>query len=274
MTSRVPTPLPFVDHLERESLRFATVLADADPAARVPTCPDWSADDLLWHLAEVQWFWGEIVEQGVTERGGLDAVEAARVGRPAEREGLLAFFDRASTRLHRVLSQLPADTERWMWADDHTVGYIARRQAHEALVHRLDAELTTGQRTALDPLLSADGVDEALVVMRGHEDDPGEPGLAADPLGGAVVLSAVDTMHSWTVTPLRVHGTDSDGDELDVLALDVAQGARPDVTTEVCGTAADLDAWLWNRPPAAEITRVGDAAALAALDRVVARDID
>ncbi len=49
-----------------------------------------------------------------------------------------------------------------MWADDKTAGYIARRQAHEALVHRLDAELTVGDRTPLDPRLAADGVDEAL----------------------------------------------------------------------------------------------------------------
>ena len=45
-----------------------------------------------------------------------------------------------------------------MWADDKTVGYIRRRQAHEALIHRLDAELTAGAVTPLDPDLAADGV--------------------------------------------------------------------------------------------------------------------
>ncbi|WP_238993563.1 hypothetical protein [Nocardioides caldifontis] len=54
-----------------------------------------------------------------------------------------------------------------MWAEDRTVGYIRRRQAHEALIHRLDAELTAGTVTALDPTLASDGVDEALDVMFG-----------------------------------------------------------------------------------------------------------
>ena len=48
----------------------------------------------------------------------------------------------------------PAE-EAWNWSDDHTVGFILRRQAHEALVHRVDAELAAGDRTDLDPLLAS-----------------------------------------------------------------------------------------------------------------------
>ena len=33
----------------------------------MPSCPDWNADDLLWHLAEVQWFWATIVRERVTD---------------------------------------------------------------------------------------------------------------------------------------------------------------------------------------------------------------
>ena len=43
--------------------------------------------------------------------------------------------------------------------------FIRRRQAHEALIHRIDAELTAGDRTPMDTDLSADGVDEALHFM-------------------------------------------------------------------------------------------------------------
>ena len=52
------------------------------------------------------------------------------------------------------------------------MGFVRRRQAHEALIHRIDAELTAGRRTPVDPLLGADGVDEALRVMYG-----GVPGV-------------------------------------------------------------------------------------------------
>jgi hypothetical protein len=36
---------PFLDHLASDSARFRAVLADAQPGLRVPTCPDWDADD-------------------------------------------------------------------------------------------------------------------------------------------------------------------------------------------------------------------------------------
>ena len=59
--SRLPFE-QYLAHLEAESRRFRDVLADCDPAARVPGCPDWDAADLLWHLGgEVQDFWAWVV---------------------------------------------------------------------------------------------------------------------------------------------------------------------------------------------------------------------
>ena len=56
----------------------------------------------------------------------------------------------------------------WMWnLDGRHAGYIARRQAHEALIHRIDAELTAGRRTPVDAALGTDGIDEVLSVMHG-----------------------------------------------------------------------------------------------------------
>ena len=46
---------------ESESARFPEVLADADPAAPVPTCPAWTALDLANHLAETQAQWAWVV---------------------------------------------------------------------------------------------------------------------------------------------------------------------------------------------------------------------
>jgi hypothetical protein len=34
---------------------------------------------------------------------------------------------------------------------------------------------------------------------------------------------------------------------------------------EVSGTARDLDAWVWNRPPLGEISRTGDISAFEAV---------
>lgn len=264
--------LPFLDHLERESARFREVLAEAPAGAQVPTCPEWDTDDLIWHLAEVQWFWGEIAERRLTDGADLEAMNASREDRPTDRSGLLAFYDRSSERLHRVLSQLPPATELWMWSDDHSAAYIARRQAHEALVHRIDAELTAGaDRAPIDCRLAADGVDEALRIMRGYED---EPGFADQAIGAPVTIATVDAMHSWSVTPVRVTGVDEDGDAVDVLRFRVADGPGDDTAAEISGSAADLDCWLWNRPTAGGTERQGDPQALAAVDAVLKGSID
>ena len=59
-TTRLDFPV-YLEHLRTNSARFRDVLADCDPAARVPACPDWDAGDLLWHLAGVQWFWASVI---------------------------------------------------------------------------------------------------------------------------------------------------------------------------------------------------------------------
>ena len=278
-SSPMGADLPYLDHLAAESARFREVLADAPAGAPVPTCPDWDADDLLWHLADVQWFWGGIAEGRLTTQEQVEAHGDSRPQRPADRGGLLAAFDTASARLHEQLSQLSPDTELWMWADEHTAGYIRRRQAHEALVHRLDAEATAGiapsDRAPVDARLAADGVDEALRIMRGYEP---EPGLSHEALGAPVTIATVDTMHAWTVTPVRVTGT-YDGSAVDLLRFLVADGPAAGESSdasapEVCGTAADLDCWLWNRPVGGEPVRGGDPDALAAVDAVLRGSID
>ena len=42
------------DAIERESAAFVAAATEVDANARVPSCPDWTADDLLRHLGIVQ----------------------------------------------------------------------------------------------------------------------------------------------------------------------------------------------------------------------------
>ena len=64
-------PVNYLTHLQRESARFAQAIREAAPDAPVPSCPDWNADDLLWHLAEVQWFWATMVREGARRQRDL-----------------------------------------------------------------------------------------------------------------------------------------------------------------------------------------------------------
>lgn len=263
------TDLDYLAHLARESARFAEVIGELRPTARVPSCPDWNADDLLWHLGEVQWFWGTIVREQVT---GAQA-DQLKPGRPADRAGLLAFYQRASRDLGEILAATAPDAPSWTWSQDHTAGFIRRRQAHEALIHRVDAELAAGGRSPMDPRLSADGVDEALRVMYGG-DVPGW-GRFTPESEQTLRLLATDTGDSWFVTLGRFTGTDP-GDQASYDEAGLHAAARDpgeETAATVRGSAADLDCWLWQRPPPGRIDRSGDQETLSRFDVVIAPGI-
>jgi len=260
--------LDYLDHLARDSARFADVLSSTPSDAEVPTCPGWNADDLLWHLSEVQWFWGTIVRDGVD----ADAAEQVKPPRPANRPGLEEFYLSASRELGKALAITPPDTPAWTWADDKTVGFIRRRQAHEALIHRLDAELTAGNRSDMDPLLSADGVDEAVRIMYGGD----LPAWGTfDTHGKILRIRASDTGDSWLVTLGQFTGTDPDDqrsyDQAGIAVASADPGTQAGAT--ITAMAADLDCWLWRRPTQGAIERTGDPAVLDDFDAIIADGI-
>jgi uncharacterized protein (TIGR03083 family) len=246
--------IDYLEHLRDESARFLAVLRDADPSARVPSCPDWDAGDLLWHLGGVQWFWGSIVLDRLQSPDGLE--EPAR---PDTHEGLVAFFEQHTARLHDALRDADPAEPVYMWAEDKTVGYIRRRQAHEALIHRLDAELAAGATTPLDPELAADGVLEALDIMLGGC----PPWGSFSPSSTQVRVHATDTGLTVPVALGRFTGTDpEDGTTYDEEDISVRSAdASVDPAATVRGTAEELDAWIWHRRDDAAITVEGDASA-------------
>ena len=262
--------LDYVAHLVRDSGRFAAAIREAPRDARVPTCPAWNADDLLWHLAEVQWFWGTVVRENLSG----EQAEELKPPRPADRAALLAFYDRASGDLAEVLAATAPESPAWTWSGDNTVGFIRRRQAHEALIHRIDAELTVGHRTPMDPGLSADGVDEALRVMYGG--DLPEWGRFTPDGAKTLRFRATDTGDSWFVALGRFAGTDP-GDQVSYDQPGIhAAGGDPGgpAAAEVRGTAADLDCWLWHRPAVTPVARSGDDEALAGFESIIAAGVN
>lgn len=263
----------FVEPLLRESGRFCEVIAGADPAAPVPSCPDWSADDLLWHLTEVQLFWAAICQGPVLDDAGVAAVEEGKPQRPAGRTALLDLSAQATERLVAALGAGAATDPTWSWlATDQTLGFSMRRQAHEALVHRVDAELVAGVEVSpVDAALAADGVDELLRVMWGLPDGGWATWLPSDQV---VRVSTSDTGHAWTVRLGRWTGTGPQSgrtfDEVTALVLDHEE---VEATATLHGTAVDLDLWLWNRAPHAVLERGGDPDAHAVLEEVLAQGV-
>jgi uncharacterized protein (TIGR03083 family) len=259
----VPTELDYLTHLGSDSRRFVEVLRDVDGSRPVPTCPDWTADDLLFHLAKVQSFWARIVRERITDESAAVDHDCPR---PADRAGLLTLFDRASADLYQALASTPPETTVWSWAHEQTAGFSRRRQAHEALIHRLDAELTAGARTELHPALAADGVAEALTVMYGDPPAWGEMALEGDHV---VQFLASDTGDSYQVAVGRFTGVGPvSGKANDFWCLDQApSGSQP--TLQISGSAEDLDCWLWRRPPRGSVDIEGDQQTLAKLQSVI-----
>lgn len=92
--------------------------------------------------------------------------------------------------------------------------FWARRQAHETMVHRVDAELAAGCAAVLDPGLAADAIDEWLWLLRG----PRRPALdgSALPADAALHLQAADhgrVPRDWlvSVTPDGITTRDGRG---------------------------------------------------------------
>lgn len=241
----------YLEHIRSESRRFRDVLSACDPEARVPGCPDWNAADLLWHLAGVQWFWAKTIR---TRPLGPDESDPGP-DRPTDYDDLLKAFDEYSSALVAALEQSDPADEAWSWSTEQTVGFTFRRQALEALIHRLDAEQTAGDITPLDTALSADGVEEVLDVMYGGCPDWG----SFSPLDHRIRIDITDTGESLWVQLGRFSGTDPkddmhyDEDDITVIA---DPGVEPDAV--ISADASTLVSRLWRRGDGATIHLAGD----------------
>ncbi len=247
----------YLDHIRTESARFRAVLAECDPSARVPTCPEWDAADLLWHLAGVQLFWAKVIRHRPASPDDPEIGDEDAAQRPESYAELLEAFDDYSHALATELERADPEAAAWHWSGDLRVGTSYRRQAHEALIHRVDAELTAGVPvTPLDPALADDGVAEALGVMYGGAPEWG----SFTGSGETIAVRLNDTGTDLLVELGKFSGTDPDDgktyqDEDDIALVD--EGAAPVAT--VTGTAADLDTWIWKRDSSLSVgTDAGD----------------
>lgn len=259
--------LTFDAHLARESDAFLDAVLAADPHAAVPGCPDWNADDLLAHLGNVQHFWARVLRTRPEPPDGWADPEP-----PAGRAALEASYRAASADLRAQLAAAGDDEPAWTWHDSiHRVGFIRRRQAHEALIHRVDAEQVAGRRSTLDPDLAADGVVECLEWMYA-----GVPAWGTfTPTGERVAVECSDVDVRPVVGLGRFTGTDPRSgtarDEGDV-ELVAAHETEP-VDAVVRGLAGDLDLWLWHRGPLDALTVTGDDAVFASLAAILRHPI-
>ena len=221
----------------------------AGPAAGVPSCPDWTAADLCYHLYEVQTFWSTIVEE---RRQSPDGAEQPPE-RPADADLPTALRGSARRLVAALGSAEPAD-EIWTWAAEKTVAWAIRRQAHEALIHRVDGELAAGIPSEMDTDLAADGVQELVDWFFGTA-----PDWATFEPRERLRIVRTDGPGEWYLAKGRFRGTGPESgtahDMVTVLA------GHPGVAeAEIRGPAPQLDLWLWGRGDRSSLEVVGDEA--------------
>lgn len=239
--------------IDAEAQRLADVLSSTDPGARCPTCPDWTASDLLWHLTEVHYFWAGVLGQRVRSDAELPAVEQAKPQRPSAVADLATLRADATAALLRELGNREDAEPCWSWwPPDQTVGFTRRMQTYEATMHRVDAELTAGLPTgpiARDVAVGA--VDHAVDVMWGWQ-----PEGSTYEARAVVEFVASDADKRWLVEV----GAASDSPR-------AVRATAGEPTATVSAPVVDLALWAWTRPGSVEIR--GRPASVAALNAVI-----
>ncbi len=252
-----------MDHLtviHAETRRFIEVLRDVDPAAPVPTCPDWTVADLLWHFTDVHAFWAAILGTGAVTDEEQERVEESKPSRPDDPQAMIALLETETAALIAQLAARADDEPAWSWfATDQTVGFTRRMQVHEATMHRVDAEAAAGAASApIAPEVAADGIAHAIEVMLAWWGT--NPGFEFHPTAGVVEVRPSDAEPRLVVGG-RWRGTGQSGKEYDEPGLAFVDAGEPVAT--LGGTAEEIDRWLWGRGP--EPAATGDTVALDAV---------
>ena len=233
---------------------------------RVPTCPEWSVDDLTWHVGMVYLHKATVMREGAEpENWPPDYDDDASA---------IELIDDAYRQLVEEFgARDPAEPSRTWYGPDQTVGFWIRRMAQETVIHRIDAEL--GAREQVTPVaddLAADGIDELLKVFVGYGVSEWAD-LFTDALKDSPGRSFLITARAGTDNPDVSWLVSTSPGQFSVAGgpgMRISGTVTPDVT--VSGAPAEVLRWAWNRETPGEPSRVtigGDADALEEFRRCV-----
>lgn len=162
-------------------------LAGRIPADRaIPTCPGWSAADLLEHLGTVHRWAAATIEARAIEPISRRTLDIAT---PTD-DDWAPWISAGAHRLLEALKSTRPDEPVWTWGGDHHARWWARRQLHETAVHDADLTLALGEAYELDASVAADGISE---LLDNTEARLTWPDATPPPVEATVHLHATDT---------------------------------------------------------------------------------
>jgi uncharacterized protein (TIGR03083 family) len=231
----------YLEAIARESAGIAVAL-QSGPTLAVPSCPGWRVADLAVHLGVIQRWASEMVRSGTSERLGQ---REERFAIDPDDPALVQWFQDGTADLVEVLRSHPADAPAWSWTPDKSAGFWIRRQAHEAAVHRWDAERALGSPAPIDSALAADGVDEWLYIFAAGRSHATSARIGTDE---SFHLHCTDEEGEWVVR--------FDGDAIEV------KREHAKAAIAVRGPASDLLLFVWGRQSAENLEVLGDSTLL------------
>jgi uncharacterized protein (TIGR03083 family) len=157
-----PLLADLISSLRREGEVLVSAAQRAGLDAEVPTCPGWLVRDLVHHTGGTHlWAAAHLVQQR-QEQLGPEETEALASPRPAD-DLLLAWYRTAHRAVVDALEQASPQLSCWTFLPAPSpLVFWARRQAHEAEIHRADAEVASGNITPIPAVIALDGIEEML----------------------------------------------------------------------------------------------------------------
>jgi len=223
-----PLLVDLISSLRQEGELLLSAAARAGLDAEVPTCPGWRVRDLVHHTGMTHlWAAAHIVGQRQEQ---LAAEETEALANPRKPDDLLLDWYRTANReVVGALEQASPQVTCWTFLPAPSpLVFWARRQTHEAEIHRVDAEAGCGSITPVPALLALDGIEEMLF------------GFAARPRRIAVdgrrrlALVACDSEAGWSV-------------EIGAAGVKAYRASSSECDCRVVDTASNLFLLLWNR---------------------------
>ncbi|MGH7667443.1 MAG: maleylpyruvate isomerase family mycothiol-dependent enzyme [Candidatus Dormibacteria bacterium] len=227
----------FLTHVQSDCDRLAEA-AWGHLELETPPCPGWTVGTVVDHLAQV---YEHKIACTLTQREPDPWPPTW-----PERDSLEWLGDARRRLLSLLWDRGPTAPSHTWYPPDQTVGFWARRMAHETLIHRVDVELSRGPAGPVDPDLALDGVDEVLAIFLAGDWSE----APRDEAHGQRVLVRTGG-RSWEVELAR-----------ESVAVSPPQGSA---ASEVSGEPAATVLWLWGRGPLEQLSWRGDPADLALL---------
>lgn len=180
------TVVQYADALIEQNRLLGELVAAADPARAVSTCPGWDLRKLLTHVGRGDRWAAMIVRERADARVDMRAVPDGKA--PSDASDAVAWLAESARLLIDAVAGTGADVPVWTFTGPKPAAWWIRRWLHESVVHRADAALALGALYVVEPDLAADGISEWLDLLVARTADDGRP-LAA---GATLHLHATD----------------------------------------------------------------------------------